>query len=61
MASPRTRRLKTDYELLSRRFANWPLIKISASAGLPPEHYRFVYCMWTRPGKSWSGTRTCWK
>jgi ubiquitin-protein ligase len=45
MASPRTRRLKTDYELLSRRFANWPLIQISASAGLPPEHYRFVYSL----------------
>src|ERR1700691_5301603 len=45
MASPRTRRLKIDYELLSRRFANWPLIQISASAGLPPEHYRFVYSL----------------
>jgi ubiquitin-protein ligase len=45
MASPRTRRLKTDYELLSRRFAHWPLIQVSASAGLPPEHYRFVYSL----------------
>ncbi len=45
MASPRTRRLKIDYELLSRRFANWPVIQISASAGLPPEHYRFVYSL----------------
>jgi ubiquitin-protein ligase len=45
MASPRTRRLMTDYELLSKRFANWPLIQMSASAGLPPEHYRFVYSL----------------
>lgn len=45
MASPRTRRLKIDHELLTRRFANWPVIQISASAGLPPEHYRFVYSL----------------
>jgi ubiquitin-protein ligase len=43
MASPRTRRLKTDYERLSQRFANWPVIQITGSAGLPPEVYRFTY------------------
>jgi ubiquitin-protein ligase len=45
MASPRTRRLKVDYELLSTRFADWPVIRISATAGLPPEHYRFTYAL----------------
>jgi len=45
MASPRTRRLKVDYELLSKRFADWPVIRISATAGLPPEHYRFTYAL----------------
>ncbi|MES2221636.1 MAG: ubiquitin-conjugating enzyme E2 [Acidobacteriota bacterium] len=45
MASPRTRRLKTDYELLSRRFAGWPIIQIAATAGLPPEVYRFNYAL----------------
>ena len=63
MASPRTRRLKIDYELLSRRFANWPVIQISASAGLPRNttasftHSRD--CMWTRREKYWSETGTC--
>ena len=45
MASPRTRRLKIDYELLSKRFADWPVIRLSATAGLPPEHYRFTYSL----------------
>jgi ubiquitin-protein ligase len=45
MASPRTRRLKTDYELLTRRFASWPIIQIVATAGLPPEVYRFNYAL----------------
>ena len=45
MASPRTRRLKTDYELLTRRFAGWPIIQIAATAGLPPEVYRFTYAL----------------
>jgi ubiquitin-protein ligase len=45
MMSPRTRRLKVDYELLSGRFGNWPLIAISATAGLPPELYRFTYSL----------------
>lgn len=41
--SPRVRRLKLDYELLSNRFRNWPLIQISGTAGMPPEVYRFTY------------------
>jgi ubiquitin-protein ligase len=45
MASPRTRRLKTDYELLTGRFGNWPTIQITATAGLPPEVYRFTYSL----------------
>ena len=45
MASPRTRRLKTDYERLTRRFAGWPIIQIVATAGLPPEVYRFTYAL----------------
>jgi ubiquitin-protein ligase len=43
MASPRTRRLMVDAELIRRRFANWPLIEISGVAGIPPEIYRFTY------------------
>ena len=43
MASPRTRRLKLDYETLSRRFAESPIIRISGTAGLPPEMYQFQY------------------
>ena len=45
MASPRTRRLKSDRELLTGRFASWPLIQITATAGLPPEVYRFSYAL----------------
>lgn len=45
MASPRTRRLKSDHELLTRRFATWPIIQITATAGLPPEVYRFSYAL----------------
>lgn len=45
MISPRVRRLKLDHELLTQRFADWPLIKITGSAGLPPEMYRFTYIM----------------
>jgi len=41
--SPRVRRLKLDYELLSNRFRDWPLIQISGTAGMPPEVYRFTY------------------
>jgi len=45
MISPRVRRLKLDYELLTQRFANWPLIRITGSAGMPPEVYRFTYML----------------
>ena len=41
--SPRVRRLKLDYELLTNRFRQWPLIQISGTAGMPPEVYRFTY------------------
>jgi len=43
MLPPRIRRLKLDYDMLLRRFSNWPLIQISATAGMPPEVYRFTY------------------
>src|SRR5947209_16160544 len=43
MSSPRIRRLAQDYELLQRKFRDWPLIQISGTAGLPPEVYRFTY------------------
>lgn len=45
MASPRTRRLKIDHELLVRRFTNWPAIQITATAGVPPELYRITYAL----------------
>ena len=43
--SPRVRRLKLDHELLTQRFADWPLIKITGTAGMPPEMYRFTYSL----------------
>jgi ubiquitin-protein ligase len=43
MSSPRIRRLKADYELLQHRLQNWALIKITGTAGIPPEMYRFAY------------------
>jgi ubiquitin-protein ligase len=43
MRSPRIRRLKLDHDQLVRKFALWPLIQITGTAGLPPEVYRFVY------------------
>ena len=43
MISPRVRRLTQDYEKLRRRFADWPLIRMTGTAGLPPEYYRFTY------------------
>lgn len=43
MASPRIRRLQLDHENLLSRFADWPLIRITGTAGMPPEHYRFTY------------------
>ena len=29
MASPRTRRLMLDYDMLRKRFARWPRIKVT--------------------------------
>ncbi len=52
MISPRIRRLKLDYEILQRRFANWPTIQITGTAGIPPEMYRFTYNLrglWVSP------------
>lgn len=43
MLSPRIRRLKLDHDQLQKRFAGWPLIQITGTAGMPPEVYRFVY------------------
>jgi ubiquitin-protein ligase len=43
MLPPRIRRLKLDNESLVRRFANWTLIRIVGTAGMPPEIYRFQY------------------
>lgn len=43
MLSPRIRRLKLDQEQLAKRFAGWPLIQITGTAGMPAEVYRFVY------------------
>ena len=43
--SPRIRRLKLDHELLTSRFAGWPLIQITGTAGMPPEMYRFTYSL----------------
>src|SRR5712692_3960587 len=43
MLSPRIRRLKLDYDTLIQRFANWPLIQVSGTAGMPPEVYRITF------------------
>ena len=43
MPSPRTRRLLLDHQTLTSRLADWPLIQITGTAGLPPEIYRFTY------------------
>jgi len=43
MPSPRTRRLLLDHEMLSSRLANWPVIQITGTAGMPPEIYRIAY------------------
>ncbi len=45
MPSPRTRRLQVDHELLTRRFSGWPIIQMSATAGMPPELYRISYAL----------------
>ena len=41
--SPRIRRLKLDHESLFKRLDGWPLIRMVATAGMPPELYRFQY------------------
>jgi ubiquitin-protein ligase len=43
MLSPRIRRLKLDYDTLTQRFRNWPLIQLSGTAGMPPEVYRITF------------------
>ncbi len=43
MASPRTRRLKLDYDTLTKRFAGSTAIRITGTAGLPAEMYQFQY------------------
>jgi ubiquitin-protein ligase len=43
MPSPRTRRLLLDHQTLTTRLAEWPLILITGTAGMPPEIYRFTY------------------
>jgi ubiquitin-protein ligase len=43
MLSPRFRRLKLDHETILARFAGWPIIELTGTAGLPPEAYRFTY------------------
>src|SRR5262249_46938336 len=43
MPSPRTRRLLLDHQLLTARLANWPVIQITGTAGMPPEIYRIAY------------------
>jgi ubiquitin-protein ligase len=43
MFSPRIRRLKLDYDQMVQKFAGWPLIQITGTAGMPPEVYRFAY------------------
>jgi ubiquitin-protein ligase len=45
MISPRIRRLTQDHERLVARFANWPFIRLTGMAGLPPEHYRVSYAI----------------
>src|SRR6202051_2587338 len=43
MLSPRIRRLKLDYDQMTQKFAGWPLIESTGTAGMPPEVYRFKY------------------
>jgi ubiquitin-protein ligase len=43
MLSPRIRRLKLDHDQMVRKFAGWPVIQITGTAGMPPEVYRFAY------------------
>jgi ubiquitin-protein ligase len=43
MPSPRTRRLIADEQALEQRLRDWPRIRITGKAGMPPEIYRFTY------------------
>jgi ubiquitin-protein ligase len=43
MPSPRTRRLLADEQALEQRLRDWPRIRITGKAGMPPEIYRFTY------------------
>jgi ubiquitin-protein ligase len=45
MPSPRTRRLLLDHQTLTTRLADWPVIQITGTAGMPPEIYRFTYSL----------------
>ncbi|RLD15834.1 hypothetical protein DRI50_03340 [candidate division KSB1 bacterium] len=43
MASPRLRRLKSDYEQVSARLDSWALGRIDHIEGMPPDLYRICY------------------
>lgn len=43
MSSPRVRRLESDHERISMRFAGWPLIQVELADGQPPDMYRIWY------------------
>ncbi len=34
-----------DYEILQRRFAEWPFVRVASNGVLPPEHYRVTYAL----------------
>jgi ubiquitin-protein ligase len=43
MPSPRTRRLMLDEQTIDNLLRDWPLVKVTGKAGIPPEIYRFTY------------------
>ena len=43
MTSPRLRRLNSDAEKVSARFAEWPAIQVVKTSGSPPEQYQIAY------------------
>lgn len=43
MTSPRLRRLNSDAEKVSARFAEWPTIQVVKTSGSPPEQYQIAY------------------
>lgn len=45
MMSPRVRRLRRDYDTVQERFRDSSTIRVTGTAGLPPEHYRFTYLL----------------